>query len=85
MSLYADSPYPIKEEIVALHNAELQSIAQTGMYRNLKDQTVARFGNEHFEKWDRAYSFFVRLYTSGELGGGRFLARKYAQVDPRPN
>jgi len=55
------------------------------MYRSLKDQTVARFGDAHFEKWDRAYSFFVKLYTSGELGGGRFLARKRAPTDPRPN
>ena len=48
------------------------------MYRSLKNQTVSRFGDAHFEKWDRAYSFFVKLYTSGELGGGRFLARKHA-------
>ena len=46
------------------------------MYRSLKGQTVASFGQAHFEKWDRAYSFFVGLYTSGELGGGRFLAQK---------
>ena len=46
------------------------------MYRSLKDQTVARFGPEHFTKWDSAYSFFVGLYETGELGGGRFLARR---------
>jgi ubiquinone/menaquinone biosynthesis C-methylase UbiE len=46
------------------------------MYRALKDQTVARFGSSHFEKWDRTYSFFVGLYASSELGGGRFLAQK---------
>ena len=51
-------------------------IKRLAMYRRLKDQTVARFGSSHFEKWDRTYSFFVSLYTSGELGGGRFLARK---------
>jgi cyclopropane fatty-acyl-phospholipid synthase-like methyltransferase len=60
-------------------------VERLAMYRSLKDQTVARFGNEHFEKWDRAYSFFVRLYTSGELGGGRFLARKCDQADPHPS
>lgn len=48
------------------------------MYRSLKDQTVARFGAAHFEQWDRAYSFFVSLYETGELGGGRFLARRDA-------
>ena len=51
-------------------------VKRLAMYRRLKDQTVARFGSSHFEKWDRTYSFFVGLYTSGELGGGRFLARK---------
>ena len=53
-------------------------IERLAMYRSLKNQTVSRFGDAHFEKWDRAYSFFVKLYTSGELGGGRFLARKRA-------
>ena len=51
-------------------------VKRLAMYRRLKDQTVARFGSSHFEQWDRTYSFFVSLYTSGELGGGRFLARK---------
>lgn len=46
------------------------------MYRSLKDQTVASFGSDHFEKWDNAYSFFVGLYATGELGGGRFLAKR---------
>ena len=60
-------------------------VERLAMYRSLKDQTVARFGDAHFEKWDRAYSFFVKLYTSGELGGGRFLARKCIQTDPHPS
>ena len=51
-------------------------VKRLAMYRCLKDQTVARFGSSHFEKWDRTYSFFVGLYTSGELEGGRFLAHK---------
>jgi ubiquinone/menaquinone biosynthesis C-methylase UbiE len=46
------------------------------MYRSLKDQTVERFGEAHFRKWDDAYSFFVGLYETRELGGGRFLARR---------
>ena len=60
-------------------------VERLAMYRSLKDQTVARFGDAHFRKWDRAYSFFVKLYTSGELGGGRFLARKCIQTDPHPS
>jgi ubiquinone/menaquinone biosynthesis C-methylase UbiE len=51
-------------------------INRLAMYRGLKDQTIARFGSSHFEKWDRTYSFFVGLYASSELGGGRFLAQK---------
>ncbi|MCB1501917.1 MAG: methyltransferase domain-containing protein [Bauldia sp.] len=51
-------------------------VDRLAMYRRLKDQTVERFGLAHYEKWDRAYSFFVGLYQTGELGGGRFLARR---------
>ena len=51
-------------------------IDRLALYRSLKDQTVRRFGSAHFEKWDSAYSFFVGLYETGELGGGRFLARR---------
>jgi cyclopropane fatty-acyl-phospholipid synthase-like methyltransferase len=51
-------------------------VNRLAMYRGLKDQTIARFGSSHFEKWDRTYSFFVDLYASGELGGGRFVAQK---------
>jgi len=40
MSLYADSPYPINEEIVALHNQELQSIAETGTWLTGEERTA---------------------------------------------
>ncbi len=46
------------------------------MYRGLESQTVARFGAAHHRKWDDTYSFFVGLYETDELGGGRFLARR---------
>jgi SAM-dependent methyltransferase len=49
------------------------------MYRGLKDQTIASFGAAHFQAWDDFYAFFVGLYDSGDLGGGRFLARKPCQ------
>ena len=42
-------------------------VKRLDMYHSLKDQTVASFGQAHFDKWDRAYSFFVGLYGSGEL------------------
>lgn len=52
-------------------------IERLAMYRGLKDQTVERFGQAQFAKWDDAYSFFVSRYETGELGGGRFLARRH--------
>ena len=51
-------------------------VERLAMYRSLKAQTVARFGLEHFEKWDQAYDFFVGLFQTGELGGARFLGRR---------
>jgi hypothetical protein len=51
-------------------------IDRLAMYRSLKEQPVSSFGLAHFQKWDRTYSFFVDLYRSGELGGGRFVAHK---------
>tara|TARA_Y100000588_G_scaffold48652_1_gene45822 strand:- start:3284 stop:4135 length:852 start_codon:yes stop_codon:yes gene_type:complete len=51
-------------------------IDRLAMYRSLKEHTVSSFDLAHFQKWDRAYSFFVGLYRSGELGGGRFVAHK---------
>lgn len=46
------------------------------MYRSLRDKTIASFGEAHFQRWDTAYAFFVGLFTSGELAGGRFIARR---------
>ena len=51
-------------------------VDRLAMYRSLKEQTVSSFGLAHFQKWDRTYNFFVGLYRSGELGGGRFVAHK---------
>ena len=45
------------------------------MYRSLRDTTVERFGEPHYEKWDRMYSSFVGLYVAGKLGGVRIVAR----------
>ncbi|MCG6902899.1 MAG: methyltransferase domain-containing protein [Rhodobacter sp.] len=51
-------------------------IDRLAMYRSLGDQTVRRFGQAHFDKWDRAYSFFVGCYGTGELSGGRFSVQR---------
>ena len=48
------------------------------MYRSLKDTTVAKFGEAHYQRWDDSYAFFVGLFTSGQLGGGRFVAKRAA-------
>jgi ubiquinone/menaquinone biosynthesis C-methylase UbiE len=46
------------------------------MYRNLKDETVQRFGEEHYYQYDRLYAFFVELVEAGRLGGARFKAKR---------
>ena len=51
-------------------------LQRLAMYRGLEDETVRKFGADHFHKWDRMYSFFVGLYQEGKLGGGRFVARR---------
>ena len=48
------------------------------MYRTLRNTTVEKFGEAHFEAWDRTYSFFVGLFVSEKLGGTRIVAQKVA-------
>lgn len=48
------------------------------MYRSLRETTVAKFGEAGFERYDRAYSHFVGLFTAGRLGGARIVARASA-------
>jgi len=51
-------------------------IERHAMYRSLQAQTVARLGQEHFERYDRAYEHFVGLYRRGVLAGALFHARR---------
>lgn len=60
-------------------------VKRLDMYRSLKDQTVTSFSQAHFDKWDRAYSFFVGLFASGELRGARFLAHKSDRLENEPH
>jgi hypothetical protein len=53
-------------------------VQRLAMYRGLKATTVARFGADHFQRWDDAYAFFVGLFAAGQLSGGRFVARRAA-------
>jgi ubiquinone/menaquinone biosynthesis C-methylase UbiE len=51
-------------------------VERHAMYRSLREQTVARLGQAHFERYDQAYEHFVGLYRSGLLGGALLLARR---------
>lgn len=45
------------------------------MYRSLRDDTVARFGQARHDEYDQLYAFFVGLVAAGKLGGARFSGR----------
>jgi cyclopropane fatty-acyl-phospholipid synthase-like methyltransferase len=51
-------------------------VERLAMYRGLREETAAKFGTAHFERWDATYAFFVGLYGEGKLAGGRFVARR---------
>jgi sarcosine/dimethylglycine N-methyltransferase len=51
-------------------------IQRLAMYRSLRATTEARFGAEHFQKWDDTYAFFVGLFKERQLAGGRLVARR---------
>lgn len=51
-------------------------VDRLAMYRSLKEPTIERFAATHFAKWDSAYSHFVGLYETGEMGGARFLVQR---------
>lgn len=63
-----------KENLSQLWTNLLQNRLE--MYRNLKDKTIQKFGEEHYRKWDETYNLFVSLFKEGKLGGGRFIAKK---------
>jgi sarcosine/dimethylglycine N-methyltransferase len=42
------------------------------MYRGLRADTVARFGEARYQEYDQLYAFFVGLVEDGKLAGGRF-------------
>jgi ubiquinone/menaquinone biosynthesis C-methylase UbiE len=53
-------------------------IDRLAMYRSMRDTTIAKFGEERFLEYDRAYSHFVGLFVAGKLGGVRIIARHEA-------
>jgi len=44
------------------------------MYRAVRADTVARFGQARYDEYTQLYEFFVGLVTAGKLGGARFSA-----------
>ena len=44
------------------------------MYRGMREQTVARFGQGRYDEYNQLYAFFVGLVEAGKLGGARFSA-----------
>jgi ubiquinone/menaquinone biosynthesis C-methylase UbiE len=76
--LLADCGCPVLErDDLSAHWAQIL-VQRLAMYRSLKDDTVRKFGAEHFRRWDETYAFFVGLFSAGKLGGGRFVARRQA-------
>ena len=51
-------------------------VGRLQMYRSLRDTTVAKFGRQRYEEYDRAYAHFVSLFADGRLGGHRIVARR---------
>jgi sarcosine/dimethylglycine N-methyltransferase len=51
-------------------------VGRLEMYRSLRDTTVAKFGLQRYEEYDRAYAHFVSLFVGGHLGGHRIVARR---------
>jgi ubiquinone/menaquinone biosynthesis C-methylase UbiE len=65
----------LEQEDLSDHWAEILT-QRLEMYRSLKEPTVEKFGEAHYQAWDDTYSFFVELFAAGKLGGGRLVARR---------
>jgi SAM-dependent methyltransferase len=50
------------------------------MYRAMREDTVARFGQERYEEYNQLYAFFVGLVEAGRLGGARFSGTAYPGI-----
>ena len=66
----------LREDLTAQWAAIL--VRRLAMYRALRETTVARFGADHFRRWDDTYAFFVDLFALRQLAGGRLVARRGA-------
>jgi ubiquinone/menaquinone biosynthesis C-methylase UbiE len=48
--------------------------ARLQMFRAMREETIARLGEQRYREYDQLYAFFVGLIEAGKLGGGRFSA-----------
>ena len=49
-------------------------------YRSMREDTVARFGQERYDEYNQLYAFFVGLVEAGRLGGARFSGTAYPGI-----
>ena len=68
------APSSLREDLTTQWAAIL--VRRLAMYRALRETTVARFGADHFRRWDDTYAFFVDLFALRQLAGGRLVARR---------
>jgi len=67
-----------KERIIHLRssiNSEVFLHERLSMYRGLRADTIARFGQARYDEYDQLYAFFVGLVESGKVGGARLSGR----------
>ena len=57
----------LERDDLSAHWAQIL-VQRLAMYRSLKDDTVRKFGAEHFRSWDDTYAFFVSLFRAGQAG-----------------
>ena len=50
------------------------------MYRAMREDTVARFGQARYDEYNQLYAFFVGLVEAGRLGGARFSGTAYGGI-----
>ena len=50
--------------------------ARLQMFRAMREETIARLGEQRYREYDQLYAFFVGLIEAGKLGGGRFSATR---------
>jgi sarcosine/dimethylglycine N-methyltransferase len=50
--------------------------ARLQMFRAMREETIARLGEQRYREYEQLYAFFVGLIEAGKLGGGRFSATR---------